>query len=88
MQRTCPVTFVEHLGCRIRQQKMPALYQYCVCWYHTKSTEDVRKYAAELATTEKEALNRGMEAKSREFVEKGVEIYATCPPSTAPPPRR
>ena len=28
LQRTCPVTFVEHLGCRIRQQKMPALYQY------------------------------------------------------------
>ena len=44
----------------------------------------MRKYAAELATTEKEALNRGMEAKSREFVEKGVEIYATCPPYTAP----
>ena len=47
-----------------------------MCWYRTKSTEDVRKYAAELATTEKEALNRGMEAKSREFVERGVEIYA------------
>jgi phosphomethylpyrimidine synthase len=39
-----------------------------------KITEDVRKYAAEQTIAEEEAS--GMEAKSKEFVEKGVEVYA------------
>ena len=38
-------------------------------------TEDVRKYAAEQAISEKEALAKGMEEKSKEFVEKGAEVY-------------
>jgi hypothetical protein len=41
-----------------------------------KITEDVRKYAAEQGIAEEEALNRGMEAKSKEFAEKGAEVYA------------
>ena len=41
-----------------------------------KITEDVRKYAAELGIAEEESLQRGMEEKSKEFVEKGAEIYA------------
>jgi phosphomethylpyrimidine synthase len=41
-----------------------------------KITEDVRKYAAEQAISEEEALKKGMEEKSREFVEKGAEVYA------------
>jgi len=41
-----------------------------------KITEDVRKYAAELGIAEEEALQRGMEEKSQEFLEKGAEIYA------------
>ncbi|MGA9777300.1 MAG: phosphomethylpyrimidine synthase ThiC [Limisphaerales bacterium] len=41
-----------------------------------KITEDVRKYAAELGIAEEEALKKGMEAKSKEFVEKGAEVYA------------
>jgi hypothetical protein len=41
-----------------------------------KITEDVRKYAGEQGMSENEALKRGMEAKSREFVEKGAEVYA------------
>ncbi len=41
-----------------------------------KITEDVRKYAAEQGIAEEEALKKGMEAKSKEFVEKGVEVYA------------
>ena len=41
-----------------------------------KITEDVRKYAAELQISEEEALKKGMEEKSREFVEKGAEVYA------------
>ncbi|CAN5914638.1 phosphomethylpyrimidine synthase ThiC [soil metagenome] len=40
-----------------------------------KITEDVRKYAAEQAISEEEALKRGMEEKSKEFVEKGAEVY-------------
>jgi len=41
-----------------------------------KITEDVRKYAAEQGIAEAEALKKGMEEKSRQFVEKGAEIYA------------
>ena len=41
-----------------------------------KITEDVRKYAAEQGIAEEEALKKGMEEKSRQFVEKGSEIYA------------
>jgi phosphomethylpyrimidine synthase len=40
-----------------------------------KITEDVRKYAAEQGIAEEEALRKGMEEKSREFTEKGAEIY-------------
>ena len=41
-----------------------------------KITEDVRKYAAEQGVAEEEALKMGMEEKSREFHEKGSELYA------------
>jgi phosphomethylpyrimidine synthase len=41
-----------------------------------KITEDVRKYAVELQISEEEALKKGMEEKSKEFAEKGNEIYA------------
>ena len=41
-----------------------------------KISEDVRKYAAEHGIAEDEALKKGMEEKSKEFVEKGAEIYA------------
>ncbi len=40
-----------------------------------KITEDVRKYAAEQAISEEEALQRGMDEKSKEFVESGAEVY-------------
>jgi len=38
-------------------------------------TEDLRKFAAEQQISEEEALRKGMEEKSREFVEKGSELY-------------
>ena len=41
-----------------------------------KITEDVRKYAAEQGIAEEEALKKGMEEKSKEFVEKGAEVYS------------
>ena len=41
-----------------------------------KIAEDVRKYAAEFGFAEEEVLKKGMEAKSKEFVEKGSELYA------------
>jgi phosphomethylpyrimidine synthase len=41
-----------------------------------KITEDVRKYAAEQGLTESQALEAGMEQKSKEFTEKGSEVYA------------
>jgi phosphomethylpyrimidine synthase len=41
-----------------------------------KITEDVRKYAAEQGIAGKEALKKGMEEKSKEFVEKGSEVYS------------
>jgi hypothetical protein len=41
-----------------------------------KITEDVRKYAAEQKVSEEEALLAGMEQKSKEFLEKGAEVYA------------
>jgi phosphomethylpyrimidine synthase len=40
-----------------------------------KITQDVRKYAAEQGMKEQEALEKGMKEKSKEFVEKGSEIY-------------
>ena len=40
-----------------------------------KITEDVRKYAAEQGLAEEEALKQGMAEKSKEFVEKGAEVY-------------
>jgi hypothetical protein len=39
-------------------------------------TEDVRKYAAEQGLAEEAAVAQGMAEKSKEFVEKGAEVYA------------
>jgi phosphomethylpyrimidine synthase len=41
-----------------------------------KITKDIRRYAADQAIPEKEALKKGREEKSREFAEKGAEVYA------------
>jgi phosphomethylpyrimidine synthase len=40
-----------------------------------KITEDVRKYAAEQGVQESEALRRGMDEKSKEFVDQGADVY-------------
>ncbi len=40
-----------------------------------KITEDVRAYAAEHGMSEEQALEAGMEEKSKEFADKGAEVY-------------
>jgi phosphomethylpyrimidine synthase len=40
-----------------------------------KITEDVRKYAAEKGVTEQQALTEGLAEKSREFTDKGSDVY-------------
>ena len=40
-----------------------------------KITQDGREYAATHGLKEDEALTHRMEEKSREFVEKGAEVY-------------
>jgi len=40
-----------------------------------KISQDVRDYAAKKGITDKEALEKGMEEKSIEFVKKGAEVY-------------
>jgi phosphomethylpyrimidine synthase len=41
-----------------------------------KITQDVRDYAAKLGVSDEEALKKGMEVKSVEFVKRGAEIYS------------
>jgi len=41
-----------------------------------KITEDVREYAAKKALDEEKALELGMIEKSKEFTEKGAQIYS------------
>ena len=41
-----------------------------------KITEDVRKFAEQQKLSESEALQAGMEQKSKEFAEAGSEIYS------------
>ena len=44
-------------------------------FWSMKITQDVRDYAAAKGMNEDEALKKGMEEKSIEFIKKGVEIY-------------
>jgi len=60
-------------------QEGAKLAHFCsMCGPHfcaMKITEDVRQYAAEQGLAEQDALQRGLEQKAEEFVEKGAEIY-------------
>ena len=60
-------------------QEGSKLAHFCsMCGPHfcaMKITEDVRKYAAEQGVSEHEALRKGMDDKSQEFVQQGAEIY-------------
>jgi phosphomethylpyrimidine synthase len=74
-----PVTAREFHDETLPQEGAKTAHFCSMCGPHfcsMKITEDVRKYAAEQGIAEEEALKRGMEAKSKEFVEKGAEVYA------------
>jgi len=60
-------------------QEGAKLAHFCsMCGPHfcsMKITQDVRDYAAKLGVSDEEALKKGMEVKSIEFVKSGAEIY-------------
>jgi len=60
-------------------QEGAKLAHFCsMCGPHfcsMKITQDVREYAAQQGVAEKEALERGMQDKAKQFVEEGAEIY-------------
>ncbi len=74
-----PVTAREFHDETLPQEGAKTAHFCSMCGPHfcsMKITEDVRKYAAEQGVSEQEALQKGMEEKSREFVESGNEIYS------------
>ena len=74
-----PVTAREFHDETLPQEGAKTAHFCSMCGPHfcsMKLTEDVRKFAAEQGVSEEEALKKGMEEKSREFVEKGAEVYA------------
>ena len=73
-----PVTAREFHDETLPQEGAKSAHFCSMCGPHfcsMKITEDVRKYAAEQGVSEAEALKQGLEAKSKEFVEKGAEVY-------------
>ena len=73
-----PVTAREYHDETLPQDGAKSAHFCSMCGPHfcsMKITEDVRKYAAQQAISEEEALQRGMEEKSKEFVESGAEVY-------------
>jgi phosphomethylpyrimidine synthase len=74
-----PVTAREFHDETLPQEGAKSAHFCSMCGPHfcsMKITEDVRKYAAEQGIAAEEALKKGMEEKSKEFVEKGAEVYA------------
>jgi phosphomethylpyrimidine synthase len=74
-----PETAREFHDATLPQEGAKSAHFCSMCGPHfcsMKITEDVRKYAAEQGVSDQEALQAGMEEKSREFAEKGAELYA------------
>jgi phosphomethylpyrimidine synthase len=73
-----PVTAREFHDQTLPQEGAKSAHFCSMCGPHfcsMKITEDVRKYAAEQNLSEAEALKQGLAEKSKEFVEKGAEVY-------------
>ncbi|MGB8463443.1 MAG: phosphomethylpyrimidine synthase ThiC [Terrimicrobiaceae bacterium] len=73
-----PVTAREFHDETLPQEGAKSAHFCSMCGPHfcsMKISEDVRKYAAEQGLSEEDAVRRGMEEKSKEFVEKGAEVY-------------
>ncbi|MBX7245231.1 MAG: phosphomethylpyrimidine synthase ThiC [Candidatus Sumerlaeaceae bacterium] len=73
-----PDTAREFHDATLPQDAMKEAHFCSMCGPHfcsMKITEDVRRYAEEQGMAEEEALRQGMEEKSREFLDKGAEIY-------------
>jgi phosphomethylpyrimidine synthase len=73
-----PVTAREFHDETLPQDGAKSAHFCSMCGPHfcsMKITEDVRKYAAEQGVSAEQALQKGMEAKSKEFVEQGAEVY-------------
>ena len=74
-----PVTAREFHDETLPQEGAKSAHFCSMCGPHfcsMKITEDVRKYAAEQQISEDEALAKGMAEKSKEFADKGSELYA------------
>ncbi len=73
-----PDTAREYHDETLPQQGAKVAHFCSMCGPHfcsMKITQDVRDYAAGLGVSEQEALNKGMQQKSIEFVRQGAEIY-------------
>jgi len=56
--------------------KIPLILSKGIRSFHSLKIKGPREYAVTYGLKENEALTVGMEDKSREFVEKGAEVYA------------
>ena len=73
-----PVTAREFHDETLPQEGAKVAHFCSMCGPHfcsMKITEDVRKYAAEQGLSDADALEKGMQEKAREFVDKGAEVY-------------
>jgi phosphomethylpyrimidine synthase len=73
-----PITAREFHDETLPQEGAKSAHFCSMCGPHfcsMKISEDVRKYAAEQAISDEEALKKGMEEKSKEFKEGGSEVY-------------
>ena len=74
-----PITAREFHDETLPQEGAKTAHFCSMCGPHfcsMKITEDVRKYAAEQGLSDTDALQQGMEAKSKQFVEQGAEVYS------------
>jgi phosphomethylpyrimidine synthase len=73
-----PITAREFHDETLPQEGAKSAHFCSMCGPHfcsMKISEDVRKYATAQNLSEEEALKKGMEEKSKEFAEKGAELY-------------